>query len=172
MDDEQCHTQTHPKLVRKQAPLATRSSSLMRVSAAEHHTAEQYFTTGRTKHRKHLSRNVRSWKTARISLRYKLSLWKAALETERRCFSNVILEWNVTNWWRSSDSFSTVPPIVNGCIGDALCVAWNYHIIYSLTRTKFNSPKVTILSWVVGGTCGAEKHQLELVRFTKLLPTE
>ena len=43
------------------------------------------------------------------------SLWEAALETEWRCFSKVILESNVTpNIIRLSDSFSTVPPIVNG----------------------------------------------------------
>ena len=53
------------------------------------------------------------------------SLWEAAVETERRCFSKVILELNVTpNISRSSDFFSTVPPIINGgnwwCIGHHL----------------------------------------------------
>ena len=38
----------------KQAPLTTRSSSLRCVSAAEHHTAEQYSKTGKTKPQKHL----------------------------------------------------------------------------------------------------------------------
>ena len=39
---------------------------------------------------------------------------EAALKAERRCFSKVILELNVThNVTRSSGSFSTVPPIVN-----------------------------------------------------------
>ena len=40
--------------VKKLAPLTTRSSSLKCVSAAEHHTAEQYSKTGKTKPLKHL----------------------------------------------------------------------------------------------------------------------
>ena len=40
--------------VKKLAPLTTRSCSLRCVSAAEHHTAEQYSKTGRRKPRKHL----------------------------------------------------------------------------------------------------------------------
>ena len=43
--------------VKKQAPFTTRSNSLRCVSAAEHHTAEQYSKMGRTKPRKHLSRS-------------------------------------------------------------------------------------------------------------------
>ena len=44
------------------------------------------------------------------------------METERRCFSKVILESNITpNMTRSSDSFSTVPPIIHDgdCVGAA-----------------------------------------------------
>ena len=89
------------------------------VSATEHQTAEQHSKTGRTKHRKHLASSDLSWNTSKDFLKIP-SLWEAALETERRCFSMVIFESNVTpKITRSSDSFSTVPPIVNG--GD-----WGY----------------------------------------------
>ena len=55
-----------------------------------------------------------SWNTCQDFLKIP-SLWEAALETERRCFSKVILKSNVTpNITRSSDSISTVLPIVNG----------------------------------------------------------
>ena len=40
-------TKTQPP-VNNQASMTTRSISLMCVSAAEHHTAEQYYTMGRT----------------------------------------------------------------------------------------------------------------------------
>ena len=90
------------------APLTARSSSLRCVSAAEHQTAEQYFKTGRRKPRKHLSRSYLSWNTRQDFLKMP-SLWEAALETERRCFSKVIFESNVTpKITRSSDSFSKV----------------------------------------------------------------
>ena len=45
------HSNTPP--VRNRPPLTVRSSSLRCVSAAEHHTVEQYQKTGRTKPRKH-----------------------------------------------------------------------------------------------------------------------
>ena len=54
------------------------------------------------------------------------SLMCEALETERRCFSNVILASKVTpNITRSADSFSTVPSIESiGLAEDELCVTW------------------------------------------------
>ena len=71
------------------------------------------------------------------------SLWEVALETERRCYSKV-MESNVTpNTSRSSDSFSTVQPVVNG--GDWGPGPWDYHSL-SLTRIQFHPPKVTILT--------------------------
>ena len=109
-------------------------SSLRCVSAAEHHTAEQYCKTHRTKHRRNLSwkkqsimeeaikhgRSNQSWKKqsimeqatnrgilARISSRYKVSekpLWKPS-ECESQKSSNITP--NISN------CFSTVPPIVN-----------------------------------------------------------
>ena len=109
------------KTVRSQAPLTARSSSFSSVSATEHQTAEQYSKTGKTKPRKHLPRSDLSWNTRQDFLKIP-SLWEAALETERRCFSKVILESNITpNITRSSDSFSTVPSIVNGVTGHASC---------------------------------------------------
>ena len=50
--------------VRNRAPLTSRSRSLRCVSAAEHHTAEQYSKTGRTKPRKQLQRSDPSWNTS------------------------------------------------------------------------------------------------------------
>ena len=65
---------------KKQAPLTTRSSSLRYVSAAEHHTAEQYSKTGKTKHQEHLPMSNLSWNTRQDFLKIP-SLWEAALET-------------------------------------------------------------------------------------------
>ena len=112
------HSNTPP--VRNRAPLTARYSSLRGVSAAEHQTAEQYSKAGRTKPRKHLPRSALSSNTSLDFLKIP-GLCEAALESERRCFSKVIFESNVTpKIRRSSDSFSTVPPIVNegywGCI--------------------------------------------------------
>ena len=87
------HLNTPP--VRNRAPLTARSSSLMRVSAAEHQTAEQYSKTGRTKPPKHLPISDLSWNTRQDFLKIP-SLCEAALETERRCFSKAIFESNVT----------------------------------------------------------------------------
>ena len=118
------HSHTPP--VMNRAPLTARSNSLRCIRAAEHHTAEQYSKTGRTKPQKHLSRSDLSRNTRQDFLKIP-NLWEAALETKRRCVSKVILESNVTpNITRSSDSFSTVPPIVNG---DALCVTWSLSVI-------------------------------------------
>ena len=51
-------------------PPTKRTSSLWCVSAAEHHTAEQYSKTGRTKSRKHFPRSDLSWPLAMTSSRY------------------------------------------------------------------------------------------------------
>ena len=121
-------------LVRNRAPLTTRYSSLRCKSAAEHHAAEQYSKTGRTKLRKHLSRSALSWSTSQDFLKIP-NLWEAALEAKRRCFSNVSLESNVTpNITRSSDYFSTVPPIVNG--GDWGCIVRDLEIIIVMVLYK------------------------------------
>ena len=88
------HSNTPP--VRNRAPLTERCSSLRCVSAAEHHTAGQYSKTGWTKPRKHLTKSDLSWNTRYKDFVKITSLWEAALETERRYFSKVILESNVT----------------------------------------------------------------------------
>ena len=122
---------------RNRAPLTAWSSSLRWVSAAEHQTAEQYSKTGRTKPRKHLPKSDLSWNTRQDFLKIP-SLWEAALETERRYFSKVIFESNITpNITRSSDSFSTVPPVVNG--GDWGCRPRDYHSL-GLTSHSISSP--------------------------------
>ena len=128
--------------VRNRAPLTARSSSLICVSAAEHHTAEQHSKTGRTKPRKHIPRIDLSWNTRHNFLKIP-SLWETAQETEWRCFSKIILESNVTpNIKRSSDSFSTVLPIVNG--GDWGCTVRDINTIIVLVL--FCSPKVISLT--------------------------
>ena len=103
------------------APVTTRSSSLMCTSTAEHHTAEQYSQTSRTNPIKHLPSSNLSWKTRQDFLKIQ-SLWEDALKASQlRSFAKVILESNATqNISRSSDSFSTVLPIVNG--GDWECI--------------------------------------------------
>ena len=128
------HSNTPP--VRNRASLTARSSSLRCVSVAEHQTAEQYSKTGRTKPRKHLPRNDLSWNTRQEFLNIR-NLSEAAMETERRCFSKVILESNVThNIIRSSGSFSTVPSIVNR--GDWGCILLDLETIIVLVLLAFN----------------------------------
>ena len=132
----QGQTQTHPQC-KKLAPLTTRSSNLRCISAAEHQTAEQYSKTGKTKPLKHLPRSYLylSWNTCQDFLKIP-NRWEAALETERRCFSKVILESNIThNITRSSDFFSTVPPIVNA--GDWGCIVRDLETMWSLLRVCF-----------------------------------
>ena len=68
------------------------------------------------------------------------SLWGPAMEIERKYFSNVILESNITPNIRSSDSFSRVPPIVNGVTGDALCVSWRLSYSWS-SSSSISFPK-------------------------------
>ena len=139
------HSNTPP--VRNRAPLTARSNSLRCESVAEHYTAEENSKTGKTKPRNHLSRTDLSWNTRQDFLKIP-SLWEAALETKRKCFSKVILESNVTpNITWSSDSFCTVPPVVNGGRLGMHCAAWpgDYHSL-GLTHTQFHSPKVTPLT--------------------------
>ena len=77
------------------------------------------------------------------------SVWEAALETERRYFSKVILGSNVTpNITKSLDSFSTVLPIINGGDREALCVTWRlYYHWLNLIRIQFRPPKVTPITY-------------------------
>ena len=114
-----------------------RSSSLRCVSAAEHQMVEQYSKMCKTKPLKHLPRSSLSWNTCQDFLKIP-SHWEAALETERRCFSKVILESNVTpNITRSSASFSTVPPIVNA--GEWGCVVRDLGTIIVLHYKSFEA---------------------------------
>ena len=120
--------------VRNRAPLTARSSSLRCVSAAEQQTAEQYSKTGWTNPTK--ASPKKRWNTRQDLLDIP-SLCKAALETERRCFSKVIFESNVTpKITRSPDSFSTVPPIVNG--DDWECIVLDLETIIILVLLGFN----------------------------------
>ena len=65
------------------------------------------------------------------------SLREGDLESEQKCFSSVILESNVTpNIARSSDPFSTVPPIVN--VGDCGCILRDLETIIVLVLLALN----------------------------------
>ena len=133
-------------LVRKQAPLTTRSSDLRCVSAAEHYTSEQYPKTDRTKPWKHLPINDLSWNTHQDFLKIP-SLWEASLETQQRYFSKIILESNVTlNWTMSSDLFSTVLPIFD--VGQWVCILHGLKtvIVFVFLTFIFHSTKVTPLA--------------------------
>ena len=128
------HSNTPP--VRNRAPPTARFSSLRSVSVAEHQTTGQYSKTGRTKSRKHLPRSDKSRNTRQDFLKIP-NLREAALETERRCFSKIILESNVTpNTTRPYDSFSTVPPMVYG--GDQGCIVHDLETIMVLVILAFN----------------------------------
>ena len=68
------------------------------------------------------------------------------METERRCFTKVILESNVIhNITRSSDSFSTVPPIVNR--GEWGCIVRDLETIIVLVLPAFNSNYLLIIKF-------------------------
>ena len=127
MNDEQSCTKTHPQLKNGHHWLHQNGVHGQVVHGVYLHPstiAEQYSKTDRTKPRKYLPRSDLSWNTRQDFLKIK-SCWGAALETERRCLSRVILESNVTpNIRRSSVSFSTVPPIVNWVTWDALYMTW------------------------------------------------
>ena len=119
-----------------QSTTILQSCSLRCVSAAGNHTGEKYSKTGRTSPRKHLPRSNQSWNTRQDFIKLP-NLLEAALETERRCFSKVIFEAMVTpNISRSSDYFSTVPPIVN--VGDWGCFALDLETIIVLVLLAFN----------------------------------
>ena len=83
------HSNTPP--VRKLAPLTTRSSSLRCVSAAEHHTTEQYSKTGRTEPRKNLRKNDLSWNTRHDFLKipvFETLFWKPSEDPSQRASRN------------------------------------------------------------------------------------
>ena len=93
------------------------------------------------KTQKLLPRRSRSWNTCQGFLKIP-SRCQAALESER-CFSKVILESNVTpNITRSSDSFSTVPPIVYE--GDLGCIVRELETIkvFLLLGFKFTQKRL------------------------------
>ena len=128
------HSNTPP--VRNRAPLTARSSSLRYVSAAEHQTAEQYSKTGRTKPRKHSQEAIYHGTLTRTSSRYQVFeklLWKPSEDASQRSSLNQMSLRKIT---RSSDSYSTVPPIVNG--GDWGCIVHDLETIIVLVLLAFN----------------------------------
>ena len=85
---------------------------------------------------KHLLRSNPLWNTCQDFLKIP-SLWDAALDTERRCFSKVILKSNATqNITRSLDPFSTVLTIVNAV--DLGCIVRDLETIIVLVLLTFN----------------------------------
>ena len=150
--------------VKKLAPLTTPMSSLICVTAAEHHTAEKYSKTGRAKSRKHLTRSNLSWNTRQDFLKIP-SLWEANLETVLKCFSMHIMESNVNSniISLSSDSFSTVLPIVMGVPGmhygwPGALLAFNlipqrsYHPL-TLPKSRFKDSSIVTLLLLTNVCC-------------------
>ena len=91
---------------------------------------------GQTKPRRRLPGSSLSWNTCQNFMKIP-SHWEASLEIERRYYSKVIFESNVTpNITRSSDSFSTVPPIVNA--GDWGCIECDLETLIVLVLLAFN----------------------------------
>ena len=88
------------------------------------------------------------------------------METERRRFSKVILETNVThNITRSSDSFSTVPTIVNR--GDWGCIVRDLETIIVLVLLAFNSNELLIIKFCRFG----DKNQVKSSDFNATILT-
>ena len=85
------------------------------------------------------------------------------METERRCLSKVILESNVThNITKSSDSFSTVPSIVNR--GDWICIVRDLETIIVLVLLAFNSNLLSVIKF-------GDKNQVKSSDFNAMIPT-
>ena len=106
------HSSTPP--VRNRAPLTAQSSSYGEYRQPS--TTLQNITPKLSRQNpESISQRIDlSW-NARLDFLKIPSLCEAVLETEQRCFSKVIPESNVTpNITSSSDSFSTVPPIIDG----------------------------------------------------------
>ena len=120
------HSNTPP--VRNRAPLTARSSSLRFVSAAEHQTGEQYSKTGRTKPWKHLPRSDLSWNTRQDFLKIP-SLWEAALEAERRCFSKVNILYICDIQFNHIYIYTHIYIYIYKYHGFASIVYWCYHFL-------------------------------------------
>ena len=152
-------------VAKKSEFLTTQTCNLRCESSGYHHTAEQYSKTGRAKLKKYLRRSDRSCLYFLIIP----SIRAAALDTEWRCFSMVILASNVThNITGSADSFTTVPSRVNGVywgwiVRDLETVIflvlltfyfvhhWSHHIL-TLFRSRFRDSVTATLSPVDGTT--------------------
>ena len=138
------HSHTPP--VRKRAPFTARFISLRCVSSAEHHTAEQYCKTGRTKPRHHLPRSDLSWNTRQVSSRYQVIeklLWKLSEYAFQRhlqikCHSQYIkvirlLQYSSAKW------------LIWWWLGMHWAWPGDYYSL-GVTRIQFHSSKVTSLS--------------------------
>ena len=116
---QHCHRSTMGKITVKHATSEkagttdyTAATSKVCIGSQTPH-CRTVFQNGKTKPQKHLPMSNQSWNTRQDFLKIP-SLREAALETERRCFSKVNLESNVTpNISRSPDFFSTVPSMLD-----------------------------------------------------------
>ena len=126
--------------------MTTRSSSFRCVSAAEHHTTEQDSKTGQTKIRKHLARSNLSLNTRQDLLKIP-SFWDAAMETERRCFSNVHLGIKCLSQYNKVVRLLQHSSANSSCGRLGMHCAWlGDHESLSLTRIQFHLSKVTPLT--------------------------
>ena len=132
-------TLKHTCRVKKRASLTTRCSSLMCVSAAQHHTEEQYSKTGRTILRKHLPRGIANVEYS-PSLPQEAKLLRRSSNRAKMLLKNYLRNKCHSHVSRSSDSFSTVPAIVNR--SDWECIVRYLKTIIVLVLLAFNfNPK-------------------------------
>ena len=135
IDDEQGHIQLTP--VKKLAPLTTRSSTLRCVSADEHYTAEQHSKTGRTKPRSIFQEAIYPGILARTSTRY-LKPLRSCSGNQVKMFlkSHLGIECHSQYNKVVTDTFNTIPPIVNA--GDCGCIVRDLETIIVLFFLAFN----------------------------------
>ena len=126
--------QSNTPPVRNQAPLTARSSSLRCECVTEHHIAQQYPKTGRTKSPK-ASPKKRSIMEHSPGLPQDTKSLRSCSGNRAKILLKYHLRINITpNITRESKSLSIVPPIVNG--GDCGCIVRDLEtIIVLVTRT-------------------------------------
>ena len=130
-------SQTHPHL--KNRPHWLHGQLVLRcVSAGKHHTAEHYILqNGQDKTPKASSKKQSIMKYL-PGLPQDTKYLRSCSGNRAKMLSNVLLESNVTpNIWKSSNSFSTVPSIVNMVTGNALSIVGDLGTIRVLVLLAF-----------------------------------
>ena len=148
------HSTTLP--VRNRTPLTARYSSLRCVSAAEHHTVEQYSKTGRTKPRKHLPRCDLSWPGLPQDTKSLRTCSRNQVKMLLNGHFGIKCHWQ---YIKVTDSISTVPTMVS----------WGYWrcIVCDLERShhSLTLPKVTDqrLCYCISNIWGRQNNNQSIV---------